>query len=136
MKVRRFSVTGYRLFVAGAVMALGAVGNALGQQPTGALQECPGTKGTCVEVLLRYSEQPTSGNPKVQLLDPKTRQTIPTCQICDPKTDKSCTEKPPRCQGAQGIISHAGTLLLLQTHKSPGCYVICSSAGWCKERCF
>ena len=133
MKVSRFSATRYRWLLACAVMALG-IGKSLAQSE-GMLQECSGTRGTCVEVLLRYSEQPSAGNPKVQLLDPRTRQTIPTCRICDPKTDKGCTQES-RCQGAQGIISNAGTLLLLQTHKSPGCYVICNSDGWCKERCF
>lgn len=132
MKTNRLANMVQQLLLALAVMAL-AGGESMAQ--VGTMQECQGTKvGTCVEVTLRYYEQAQKGansSSKVVILDPVTKQELKACQICDPKLDKSC--KTP-CPGLQGVYD-ASYLILLQSHKSPGCYYICSG-GWCGWRCF
>lgn len=136
MKHERFGHMTYRLLLAFTLVAAG-VGQSAAQ---GSLRECPGTKdGSCVEILVRYYATPQKqtagyGEPsKVVILDPQTKQELKACQICDPKVDPTCKN---RCPGIEGTnIGDQSTLTLLQSHKSPGCYFVCSG-GWCRWICF
>ena len=119
-----------RILLVVAALLAGA-SQALAQE--GQIQPCDEkSPGNCVEVLVRYWENPPAGTAKVWILDAKTRKAMPTCQICDPK-DAGC--KSPCTDLAGTTVSDARTLLLMQSHKSPGCYYICSG-GWCRWRCF
>lgn len=133
MKLSRLGIVVYQLFFALALVGCGG-GEAVAQY--GTMRECQGTKGgTCVEVLLRYyeTEQKTgSYSSKVVILDPQTRQELRECQICDPKLHKNCSSPCPQLQGT--TVHDASSILLLQSHKSPGCYYMCSG-GWCRWYC-
>jgi hypothetical protein len=106
-----------------------------------ALQACEGAaKGTCAEVLLRYYEQPQKSgvapyeSSKIRILDSKTKAEIGNaCQVCDPKMDKTCTTPCTNLQNA--TLQDASYIILLQSHKSPGCFYFCSG-GWCRWICF
>jgi hypothetical protein len=132
MKTNRFASKVYQLVVVLALMALGG-GESMAQY--GTMRECQGTKGgTCVEVTLRYYEVlPKGAYSKVVILDPVTKQELEKCQICDKKFDPSCSSPCVQLQGA--TLHDASNLMLLQNHKSPGCYYLCSG-GWCGWRCF
>ena len=122
MKTNRFSLGA--LILAAAAVSLGA-GESFAQ--TGTMRECGGaSKGTCVEVTLRYH-----ANKNIQILDPKTGQEIPTCQFCDPK-DKSCTNP---CKGTLGTnLLDANGITLMQTRTNPHCYTIIIG-GWPRQYC-
>jgi hypothetical protein len=137
MQLRRVGrrVEQLSLAIAGMLSGAGCVA-----QPA-ALQSCEGAaKGTCAEVLLRYHEQPQKSavppyeSSKIEILDSKTKAPIGNaCQVCDPKIDSSC--KTP-CPGLQNATLHdASYIILLQSHKSPGCFYFCSG-GWCRWVCF
>ena len=120
-------------FVLGSAVMLFAAGCAA-QEPK--IQTC----GTgCVEVLLRYYEQPQKTESydepsKIQILDSKTRQVIGNpCRICDPKVDPTCKNACPELN--KQTLQDASQIILLQTHKNPTCYYICSG-GWCRWFCF
>jgi hypothetical protein len=125
----------YLVAIAAMVFAAGCVA-----QPA-VVQTCEGAaKGTCAEVLLRYYEQPKKSEvapyepSKIEILDSKTRAPIGNpCQVCDPKLDSNC--KMP-CKDLQNATLHdASNIILLQSHKSPGCFYFCSG-GWCRWICF
>ena len=129
------------LFVAALLSACQAVSQpAAPSQPVTEMRGCDGApKGTCVEVLLRYYEQPQRaigpyGVSRIRILDPDSKRDLSkSCQICDPKFDSACTTP---CPGLQNATLHdASTIILLQSHKSPGCYYLCSG-GWCRWICF
>jgi hypothetical protein len=136
MQLRRVGglVEQFSLAIAGMLFTAGCVA-----QPA-AVQPCEGVaKGTCAEVLLRYHEQPVKSlgyeqPAKIEILDAKTKAVIGNaCQVCDPKVDSSC--KTP-CKELHGTtLQDASYIILLQSHKSPGCFYFCSG-GWCRWVCF
>lgn len=133
MEQRRVGTVFEQLLVAMAAILFAA---GCAAQPAN-LQSC----GTgCVEVLLRYYQQPQKSavppyeSSKIELRDSKTREVIGNaCQVCDPKVDGSCKNPCKELPGA--TLQDASQIILLQTHENPTCYYICSG-GWCRWFCF
>ena len=124
MNAKSFVQSALRVLVGvGAVLFL-ATCQSMAQ--TGQFHGCKGAEKTCFEVTLQYHD-----DGRVELVDSRTRQALPSCRICDPK-DAGC--KNP-CK-AGGTITDAQTLNLLKSHASPGCTTICNTrTGVCKEYC-
>jgi hypothetical protein len=135
MQQLRVGIWVERFFIATAGMLFSA--GCVAQ--TGVMRACEGAPKGCVEVLLRYYEEPQKpkvkeyGSSKIEILDAKTMQVIGSpCQVCDPKVESGC-DKP--CSNLQNAtLQDASYIILLQSHKSPGCFYICTG-GWCRWIC-